>query len=265
MFSLADKNALVTGGARGIGLAIAKRFIAAGANVIIGDIADATQIAKEIGATFQQMDVTDEQSVALAFQAAEEKLGKLDIVVNNAGGALKDAAVTDEQLENYHRTLRLNTDSVFFGLKHAPEHMNDGGSIINTASLAAIYSIAEYTSYSAAKAAVIAMAGTAAQALGVRGIRVNCILPGTHTSPSQPADGLEAHLCRKLTALGTVGKLEDLAGVFHFLASPESSYMTGQSIVVDGGWGCGLSPAALETMAADFEGEKQLGYTGEFT
>jgi len=265
VFSLESKNAFITGGARGIGLAIAERYIAAGAKVVIADIADATNTANEIGASYLPIDVTNEESVAQALQSAAEQLGRLDAVVNNAGGALADATVVNETYENYQRTLRVNTDSVFFGLKHAPPHMNEGGAIINTASLAAVYAVAEYASYSAAKAAVIAISRTAAIALGNRRIRVNCVLPGTHATPSQPADGLEAHLCRKLSVSGTIGSVDDLAGVFHFLAAPESSYITGQTIVVDGGWGLGLTPAAAEALTQDFAGERQLGYTGDFT
>ena len=264
MFSIEQKNVFITGAGRGIGLSIAIRLIEAGARVVISDIADATEAAKEIGAVYVPIDVTDENSVADALAAAEQAIGRLDIVINNAGGALRDAPVTEENYDNYSRTLKINTDGVFFGMKHAPDHMNDGGSIINTASLAANYAISEYMSYSAAKAAVIAMSRTAAQTLGARGIRVNCVLPGTHATPSQPADGLEAHLCRKLAPLGTTGELEDLAGVYHFLSSPESRFITGQALTVDGGWGIGLAPAALESLVADFEGEKQLGYTGDF-
>lgn len=265
MFSIAGKNAFITGAGRGIGLAIAERLIAAGANVVISDIADATEVAAKIGATYVRIDVTDEQSVADALAAAETVVGKLDIVINNAGGALRDAPVEEETQANYAKTMQINADGVLFGMKHAPKHMNDGGSIINTASLAANYAFADYLSYGAAKAAVISMSKAAAQSLGGRGIRVNCVLPGTHASPSQPADGLEAHLCRKLAPLGTTGELDDLAGVYHFLSAPESRFITGQALTVDGGWGIGLAPAALESLAADFAGEKQLGFTGEFT
>lgn len=264
MFSLKGKSAFITGGARGIGLAIAERFIAAGATVVITDIADATVVAEEIGAIYLPIDVTSEESVAAALAGTEAKVGKLDILVNNAGGALKDAVISEEEYANYQRTMLLNTDSVLFGLKHAPAHMNDGGSIINTSSLAALYTVAEYASYSAAKAAVLALTRSAAMHLGSRGIRVNAVLPGTHTTPSQPADGLEAHLCRKLAPLGTEGQVEDLAGVYHFLAASESRYITGQNLVVDGGWMLGMTPAVVEALTSDFDGERQFGYTGDF-
>lgn len=265
MFSLAGKNAFITGAARGIGLAIAERFIAAGANVVISDIADAAEVAAEIGATYVPIDVTSEQSVRQALEKAVASIGKLDVVINNAGGALADASIEKENYENYARTLKINTDGTFFCIKHAAPTMNDGGSIINTSSLAAVYAVAEYASYSAAKAAVLALSRSAAMALGPRGIRVNSILPGTHTTPSQPADGLETHLCRKCTPLGREGNLENLVGVFHFLAANESSYITGQEIIVDGGWGLGLPSTVSEALTEDFEGERQLGYTGDFT
>jgi 3alpha(or 20beta)-hydroxysteroid dehydrogenase len=265
VFSLQGKNAFITGGARGIGLAIAQRYIAAGARVVISDIADATEVAKEIGAAYLPIDVTSEKRVAQALHSAEDRIGKLDVLINNAGGALADATVENETNENYQKTLRINTDSVFFGLKHGSRHMNDGGAIVNTASLAAVYTVPEYASYNAAKAAVLALTRSAAISLGPRGIRVNAVLPGTHATPSQPAEGLEAHLCRKLAPLAMEGSVDDLAGVYHFLAARESSYITGQAIVVDGGWGLGLTPTAAKALTQDFEGKRHFGYTGDFT
>jgi 3alpha(or 20beta)-hydroxysteroid dehydrogenase len=125
--------------------------------------------------------------------------------------------------------------------------MNDSGSIINTASLAAQVKMAGSGAYSATKAAVISMTRMAALELGDRGIRVNAICPGYIDTALGSGDEGRA-LSEQFTALGRVGTTKDLAGVFHFLAADESSYITGQALVVDGGWSCGPTPQVLETI-----------------
>ncbi|NNJ64541.1 MAG: SDR family oxidoreductase, partial [Xanthomonadales bacterium] len=178
MFSLTDKAALVSGAAGGIGKAIAERFIAAGARVVITDVADAREAASAMGAGYLPVDVSDEDSVAEGFREAASLLGQLDIVVNNAG--IGDVGTTIEETEGevLERITRINQWGVFHGLKHAPAHMNDGGSIINTSSLAALVKMAGSGAYSASKAAVISMTRMAAIELGSRQIRVNAVCPG---------------------------------------------------------------------------------------
>ena len=141
----------------------------------------------------------------------------------------------------------INQWGVFFGLKHAPGVMNDGGSIINTASLAAIIKMAGSGAYSATKAAVVSMTKMAALELGHRGIRVNAVCPGYIDTALGSGDEGKM-ISEQFTALGRVGTPEDLSGVFHFLAAEESAYMTGQALVVDGGWSCGPTPQVLETI-----------------
>ena len=132
MFSLNDKSAFITGGTSGIGLAVAKRFLAAGAAVVVSDITDGTAVAEEIGAAFVPINVADEQSVESALAQAEALLGKLDIVVNNAGVGDIGANIEETGSAILERITSINQYGVFYGLKHAPKHMNDGGSIINT-------------------------------------------------------------------------------------------------------------------------------------
>ncbi len=245
MFNLKGKNAYVTGAAGGIGLAVAKRFCRAGANVVITDIIDASQIAEEMGAQFHRVDVSDEGQVAESLAQAEAQLGKLDIVVNNAGiGEIGNTFEESEQAV-IERVTKINQWGVLYGLKHAPKHMNDGGSIINTASMAAFINMISTGVYSATKAAVVSMTGMSALELGERNIRVNAVCPGyIATALGSGEEGID--LCEALTALGRVGTTDDLVGIYHFLASDESSYLTGQALKVDGGWSCGPSSAVLE-------------------
>jgi NAD(P)-dependent dehydrogenase (short-subunit alcohol dehydrogenase family) len=245
MFNLKGKNAYVTGAAGGIGRAVATRFLQAGAQVIITDVTDASQVAEEIGAVFHRVDVSDEQQVSNSLAKAEKQLGKLDIVVNNAG--IGEVGYTFEETDQslIERTTKINQWGVLYGLKHAPKHMNNNGSIINTASMAAFINMIGSGVYSATKAAVISMTSMSALELGERGIRVNAVCPGyIATALGSGDEGVD--LCEAMTALGRVGTTDDLTGLYHFLASDESSYLTGQALQVDGGWSCGPGKAVLE-------------------
>ena len=247
MFSLEGKRAFITGAAGGIGRAVAERFIQAGASVVITDIVDSQAVAAEIGAQFIQADVGSEESVASALKQAMKQLGRLDIVVNNAGIGDVGSTLEETPQEIVERITRINQWGVLYGLKHAPGVMNDGGSIINTASLAAIIKMAGSGAYSATKAAVISMTKMAALELGHRGIRVNAICPGYIDTALGSGDEGKI-LSEQFTALGRVGTTSDITGVFHFLAADESSYLTGQALIVDGGWSCGPSPQILDTL-----------------
>lgn len=245
MFDINGKNAYVTGAAGGIGLAVAKRFRQAGANVVVTDVTDASQVAEEIGAIFHRVDVSDEQQVAESLAQAEKQLGKLDIVVNNAGIGEVGHTLEESEQSFIERTTKVNQWGVLYGLKHAPKHMNNGGSIINTASMAAFINMISSGVYSATKAAVVSMTAMSALELGSRSIRVNAVCPGyIATALGSGDEGVD--LCEAMTALGRVGTTEDLTGLYHYLASDESSYLTGQALKVDGGWSCGPSSAVLE-------------------
>ncbi len=138
MFSIEGMNAFITGGTAGIGLAIAKRFAAAGAKVVIIGRRDGDPIAAEFGGIFIRTDVADEAQLKSAFEQAEAKLGKLDIVVNNAG--IDDAGPTIDEGDgdSLQRVLDVNLKPIYNGLRYGPRHMNDGGSIINTSSVGAV-------------------------------------------------------------------------------------------------------------------------------
>ena len=246
MFSLEGKTAFITGGAGGIGLAVAQRFIDAGARVIIADIIDGTKVADEIGAIYLPIDTGNEESVTCALQSAEIKLEmRLDIVCNNAGVGDIGFKIEDTETALIEKVTRINQWGVLYGLKHAPKHMNDAGSIINTASMAAVVSKIGSVVYSAAKRAVLSMTEMSALELGKRGIRVNAVCPAyIATAMGSGEEGVK--LAKAFTAFGRVGMVEDLVGVYHFLAADESSYMTGQTLMIDGGWSCGPTAQLLQ-------------------
>lgn len=239
MFSLKGKNAYVTGGSSGIGRAVAEIFIEHGANVVIADIIDARAVASEIGATAVHCNVAEENSVAESLQAAIEILGSnLDIVVLNAGVGDVGPSLAETEQPLIEKVTKINHWGVLYGLKHAPASMNDGGSIISTSSMAAFISVPGSAVYSAGKRAVTSLTEMAALELGSRSIRVNCVCPGyTATALGSGEEGQK--ICEAFTALGRVAEVEDMSGVYLFLASEASRYMTGQALQVDGGWGCG--------------------------
>ncbi len=251
LFSLAGKRAFITGGTSGIGRAVAEAFVEQGATVVIADITDGTVIAGEIGAEFVSVDVSDENSVASALDQAKRLCGdKLDVVVLNAG--VGDVGSTFEKTDQslIEKVTKINHWGVLYGLKHAPQHMADGGSIISTSSMAAFINVPGAGVYSAGKRAVTSMTEMSALELGARGIRVNCVCPGyTATALGSGEEGQK--LCEAFTALGRVATVDDMAGVYVFLASNASSYMTGQSLKVDGGWGCGPTEKLLELVTGD--------------
>ena len=253
MFSLDGRNAFVTGGTSGIGKAVAESFIAHGARVVVADITDGNDVAESMGAAFLHVDVSDEQSVANALHQSVELLGgNLDAVVLNAG--VGDVGPTFEETDQalIEKVTKINHWGVMYGLKHSPQHMNDGGSIISTSSMAAFINVPGAGVYSAGKRAVISMTEMAALELGSRGIRVNAVCPGyTATAMGSGEEGRK--LCEAFTALGRVATVEDMAGVYVFLASDASSYMTGQALKVDGGWQCGPTSNLLEMVTGSRE------------
>ena len=251
-FSLQDKHAFITGGASGIGLEVAKRFVAAGARVIIADRQDGSTTAKELGARYLPLDVSAPEAVAAALAHAEELGGKLDILVNNAGinGADGDT-IEDSDLELTRKLFEVNTMGVYLGLKYGPAHMNDGGSIINTASLAASYVFPGSGPYSASKAAVANYTIMAAAELAPRRIRVNAVAPSFIRTPLA-ADDMELFekVGELFTHTGRIAEPEEVAAVFHFLASDDASYVNAQVIDVDGGMSGGMTLAMVDQLSA---------------
>jgi NAD(P)-dependent dehydrogenase (short-subunit alcohol dehydrogenase family) len=242
MFSLQDRNAFITGGASGIGLAVARRYAEAGANVVIADLQDGSRQADGIGAHYMELDVSDSKAVRAALEKAAEINGKLHVLVNNAGITAKENWLPIEQgtQDNLELIFAVNTYGVFYGLKHGPDAMHDGGSIINTSSLASTMGVPGNSQYSGTKAAVDQISRIAALELGSRGIRVNTVCPGFFRTSMGGSD-LGEVMANEMTALGRIGETDDLVGIYHFLAADESRYITGQAFNVDGGWTAGVS------------------------
>lgn len=178
--------------------------------------------------------------------------GKLDIVVLNAGVGDVGPTFEDTDQALIEKVTKINHWGVLYGLKHAPKHMNDHGSIISTSSMAAFINVPGAGVYSAGKRAVVSMTEMSALELGSRGIRVNAVCPGyTATALGSGEEGQK--LCEAFTALGRVATVDDMAGIYVFLASDASSYMTGQALKVDGGWDCGPTTRLLEMVTGSGE------------
>lgn len=248
MFSLANKTAIVTGGMSGIGLAIAKRFIAAGARVLVADRReDGQKIARDLGVIFTRVDVSQEKEVAEMFDAAHANLGPVHILVNNAG--IQPLGVGFDKLTGdlLRRTLDVNVNGVAFGIKYGARALAPAGSIINIASFVGMLATPGTTAYAASKAAVIHLTKLAAIELAPRQITVNAISPGTILTPAvtEIPNNPEIPFVEKRTPLGRLGKPEEVASLCHFLATDEAAYITGQNIAIDGGLTAGWTEYAL--------------------
>ena len=245
MFSLEGKIAVVTGGASGIGLATVRRFAEAGARVVIADITECADLAREIDGLFIKTDVTQENQVKALMDRTAETYGRIDIVINNAGGGEGSGPNFIPYLpaEDFESCYRLNLMGVVFGIKHAADHMIDGGSIVNTASVAGYQGAPTYAPYVASKAAIIGVTRTAALELAARNIRVNAVCPGTVDTPMAYGDDVQGELkiATMMMPLGRLCKPEEVAALFHFLVADDCPFISGQAICIDGGMTAGIS------------------------
>ncbi len=236
-FSLQGKVAIVTGGASGIGLAIARRLAAAGARVAIADRNDAAPVAAEIGGMALRVDVAVEDQVAALVATVVERLGAPDILVNNAAIQPLGVGFDDLTPALVERAFAVNVHGVAYGIKHAARAMRDGGRILNTASFIGLIGAPRAAVYGPTRAAVVQQTRLAAMELAPRAITVNCVCPGTVATPAVTGipDNPEIPFLEKMTPLGRLAQPDEVAAVFHFLASPEAAYLTGAVIPVDGG------------------------------
>jgi NAD(P)-dependent dehydrogenase (short-subunit alcohol dehydrogenase family) len=241
---LDGKVALVAGGTAGIGLAVARAFASAGAETTIGGRRDSgAAVAAEAGCSFVRLDVADEQSVAEAVAS----VGSVDVLVLNAGIAQPPGPLSRLDSAAAAAVVQTNLLGSFYGLKHGARAMNDGGSIVLTSSISAISGTPFEGLYGATKAGVSALARSAAVDLGPRGIRVNAVQPGPTWTELNP---MPESWSAVMAPLGRKGTVEDLIGVYLFLASDASRYLTGQAITVDGGTTLGMSRALLALLSA---------------
>jgi 3-oxoacyl-[acyl-carrier protein] reductase len=236
--SLAGKTALVTGGSRGIGRAIATELARAGAAVIVGYRSgrdEAEALASELGARAVQADVSSAEDAARLVEEA----GSLDILVNNAG-LTRDGVLARMPDDDWRLVLETNLSSVFYTCRAAcrPMMKKRGGSIVNISSIVGVHGNWGQTNYAASKAGIIGFTKSLARELGSRNIRANVVAPGyvkTRLTDVLP-EGATAAMVEQ-TPLGRVAEPEEVAGAVRFLASDHASFITGEVLLVDGGLG----------------------------
>lgn len=247
MTRLGSKTALITGSATGIGLAVAERFLAEGARVVIADrdAAAASHAVATLGCRSRAaiLDISDEASVAAAFADLDAAGWRPNVVVANAGVQFfgQDAAAGDLDLEVWKRTIEINLTGTFLTVKYAVRAMRGrgGGSIILTGSPTGINGEGrDFTAYSASKAAIHGLGRTVAAAYARSGIRVNTVVPAyTETSlvTAITADSASRAAIIDRIPMGRAGRADDVAGIMVYLASDDSTFATGALFAVDGG------------------------------
>jgi NAD(P)-dependent dehydrogenase (short-subunit alcohol dehydrogenase family) len=242
---LEGRVAVVTGGASGIGLAAVRRLAAEGAKVVVADIDPAAgkATADEVGGLFVQVDVTDDAQVENLFKQAFETFGSVDIAFNNAGiSPPEDGSILETGLEAWRKVQEVNLTSVYLCCKHVIPYMQrqGKGSIINTASFVAVMGAAtSQISYSASKGGVLAMSRELGVEFARQGIRVNALCPGPVNTPllKELFAKDEERANRRLVhvPMGRFGEPEEIAAAVAFLASDDSSFITANTFLVDGG------------------------------
>lgn len=248
MKRLQGRAAIITGAAAGIGRATADRLAAEGAHVLIADIdaVGAQAAAEEIRAgggiaAWFQTDVTDEAQIEAMVDQCLEQFQRVDILVNNAGVAVP-GSVTSMSTDAWSRVMDINLRSMYLAMRFTIPHMTQGGAIINMSSGQALLGFPGWAGYAATKGAAISLTQQAAVEYARQGIRVNAVAPGTIMTPMNQKIFDEAKDAEALAkawgdqhALGRFGRSEEVASVIAFLASDDSSFVTGVCIPVDGG------------------------------
>jgi len=241
---LAGKVALVTGGSRGIGAAIAQRLAQDGAAVAI-TFASAQEKADEVVRAIEaaggralavRADSADAEALKNAVAETVRSLGRIDVLVNNAGVAVV-APLDQFSLGDFDRMVAVNVRGVFVAAQEASRHMGEGGRIITIGSVnAERMPFAGGSVYAMTKAAVAGLTRGLARDLGPRGITVNTVQPGPTDTDMNPADGPAAEAMKGWTALGRHGRGDEIAGLVAYLAGAEAGFVTGASLTIDGGY-----------------------------
>ena len=236
--SLEGKTALVTGGSRGIGAAVARELAQAGATVVVGyrsGAEEAEAIASEIGGRAVQADVSNVDDA----KRLVEEAGELDVLVNNAG-ITRDGVLARMTDDDWRSVLETNLSSVFYTCRAVSRGMmkRRGGSIVNLSSIVGLHGNWGQSNYAASKGGIVAFTKSLAQELGSRGVRANVVAPGyikTQLTDAIPEEAQQQML--GLTPLGRFGEPQDVARAVRFLSSDDASFITGEVVVVGGGLG----------------------------
>lgn len=250
-----QKSAIITGAGQGIGLAIAEKLAAQGINLILNDLEEALieeaceKISKnfEVSTSYISGDASSEEVIQQLIQTAKKQFGSLDIVIANAGITLFGSFL-EYSREDFYSVNRVNQGGTFFLTQAAARVMKDqknGGTILYTSSVTAHQSHENLAAYAMSKAAIEMLAKNLVLELAPLGIRINTIAPGATATSRTISDPNYEKTWSKITPLGKPASVEDIAGVAAFLVSDEAAHITGQTLIVDGGW-TSISPSPYE-------------------
>lgn len=249
IYNFENKVVLVTGAASGIGLETARLFVKAGAAVAMADLNfEAVSVAVEsliqdgYKALAIRCDVTDEEQVALMVQSTVSKFGKLDFAYNNAGIHVPVAETADALSADFDKAIAINLKGIWLCMKYELQQMRkqNSGAIVNCSSQSGIVGTANLGAYTAAKHGVIGLTKASALEYAPKGIRINCICPGTSDTPmvANAVGDHPEHMESIISSipLGRMGKAEEIAGTVLWLCSPSAGFMIGQAVTPDGGY-----------------------------
>jgi NAD(P)-dependent dehydrogenase (short-subunit alcohol dehydrogenase family) len=249
MNGIQDSVAIVTGASSGIGRAAAMRFAEEGASVVAADVnadggaATVDEIRDAGGeATFVETDVSDRSDVNAMVEAAVDRYGGLDFAFNNAGVEGRNDSLVDQSDDDWERVIDINLKGVFLGLQaEIPAMLDDGGGVIvNTSSIAGVVGFQGVSPYVASKHGVIGLTKTAALEYGREGVRVNAISPGVIQTPmierSETANPEMVEAVSEATPMGRIGEPEEIGDAAVWLCSDDASFVTGETMVIDGGY-----------------------------
>jgi NAD(P)-dependent dehydrogenase (short-subunit alcohol dehydrogenase family) len=249
MNGITDSTAIVTGGGSGIGRKAAMRFGEEGANVVVADVdvdgsEETAELVREAGgdATVVETDVSDPDDVEAMVETAVETYGGLDFAFNNAGIEGESEPAGEHPLDNWEQVIDVNLKGVFLGMKYEIPAMleSGGGSIVNTSSIAGVVGFPDLSPYVASKHGVIGLTKTAAIEYSGEGVRVNAISPGVIDTPmvqrSEEDDPETMEQTKAATPIGRLGQPEEIGDAAVWLCSDDASFVTGETLVIDGGY-----------------------------